>query len=404
MLGLLYDVHGNLPALEAVLADARAPAPARWLLGGDYALFGAWPAETRRPPAASSTPRAWIRGNGERWTADPDARPTTRSCPARSPPPRGARRRPRRRPGRAPRASALPAAPLFCHASPRPTCDSFLPEPGRRRGRAARRRRPPRARLRPHPPAVPARSARAASSWSTRARSACRSTATPAPPTRSSHDDGRVEHRRVAYDHAASAAAVRERFGDAPWTETVAAASSARPSPSDAARRRRRLPAPRPAAARDLRVPDSDVLVDAGTRQARRRILRQLTDARVRVHALTHAHPDHQGVSHAICDRLGIPSGGEDVPAMESPGVMPSAAAPGWRCGAALLDGSRRTRSPGGSRGREVAGFTVLESPATPAARSPTGARPIARWWRCGLKLEDAERSTAQKNWQWEEL
>jgi diadenosine tetraphosphatase ApaH/serine/threonine PP2A family protein phosphatase len=35
------------------------------------------------------------------------------------------------------------------------------------------------------------------------------------------HDDGRVEHRRVAYDNAASAMAVRERFpGD--WTEVVA--------------------------------------------------------------------------------------------------------------------------------------------------------------------------------------
>ena len=31
---------------------------------------------------------------------------------------------------------------------------------------------------------------------------ACRSTATRARPTRCSHDDGRIEHRRVAYDHA----------------------------------------------------------------------------------------------------------------------------------------------------------------------------------------------------------
>ena len=33
------------------------------------------------------------------------------------------------------------------------------------------------------------------------------------------HDDGRLEHRRVAYDHAASAAKVRS-LGD--WAETVA--------------------------------------------------------------------------------------------------------------------------------------------------------------------------------------
>ena len=29
--------------------------------------------------------------------------------------------------------------------------------------------------------------------------------------------DGEVEHRRVAYDHEASARAVRERFGDSEW-------------------------------------------------------------------------------------------------------------------------------------------------------------------------------------------
>jgi hydroxyacylglutathione hydrolase len=38
-----------------------------------------------------------------------------------------------------------------------------------------------------------------------------------------------------------------------------------------------------------------DVLVDAATRQARRRILRQLRGRPVHGHALTHVHPDHQG-------------------------------------------------------------------------------------------------------------
>jgi diadenosine tetraphosphatase ApaH/serine/threonine PP2A family protein phosphatase len=33
------------------------------------------------------------------------------------------------------------------------------------------------------------------------------------------HDDGRIEHRRVAYDHAAVPAALRERYGDAGWLE-----------------------------------------------------------------------------------------------------------------------------------------------------------------------------------------
>ena len=43
MLALLYDVHGNLPALEAVLEDCPAE---RFLLGGDYAVAGGWPRET----------------------------------------------------------------------------------------------------------------------------------------------------------------------------------------------------------------------------------------------------------------------------------------------------------------------------------------------------------------------
>jgi len=73
-LAILYDVHGNLPALEAVLADAAAAGAERFLLGGDYALFGAWPAETvaRLDALRGAT---WIRGNGERWTADPAQAP-----------------------------------------------------------------------------------------------------------------------------------------------------------------------------------------------------------------------------------------------------------------------------------------------------------------------------------------
>ena len=38
VIAVLYDVHGNLAALDAVLADARAAGAERWVLGGDYAL------------------------------------------------------------------------------------------------------------------------------------------------------------------------------------------------------------------------------------------------------------------------------------------------------------------------------------------------------------------------------
>ena len=69
-LALLYDVHGNLPALEAVLADARAAGVDRWLLGGDFASWSPWPRETI--DLLRSLERAtWIRGNGERWMREP---------------------------------------------------------------------------------------------------------------------------------------------------------------------------------------------------------------------------------------------------------------------------------------------------------------------------------------------
>src|SRR4051794_41724354 len=71
VLALLYDVHGNLPALESVLADAAAAGADRFGLGGDYALFGAWPAET--VTRLRELDAFWIRGNGERWAADPTA-------------------------------------------------------------------------------------------------------------------------------------------------------------------------------------------------------------------------------------------------------------------------------------------------------------------------------------------
>lgn len=74
MLALLYDIHGNLPALEAVLEDARAAGATRWILGGDYALFGPWPRETVAALRALDD-ADWIRGNGERWTVHPGEAP-----------------------------------------------------------------------------------------------------------------------------------------------------------------------------------------------------------------------------------------------------------------------------------------------------------------------------------------
>lgn len=75
MLACLYDVHGNLPALEAVVADAEAAGASQWILGGDYASFGLWPAECVARLRALDGPAIWIRGNWERWIAHPEQAP-----------------------------------------------------------------------------------------------------------------------------------------------------------------------------------------------------------------------------------------------------------------------------------------------------------------------------------------
>jgi glyoxylase-like metal-dependent hydrolase (beta-lactamase superfamily II) len=110
-----------------------------------------------------------------------------------------------------------------------------------------------------------------------------------------------------------------------------------------------------------------DVLIDAATRQGEKRIMRQIADKNVTAHALTHAHPDHQGSSHAICEQLGIPlwCGQGDVPAMETPGAIKNPKAPGWlnRVQERFWTGPPHPVARALNEGDEVAGFTVLETP-----------------------------------------
>ena len=73
MRALLYDIHGNLPALEAVIADAQSAGVDEFVFGGDYALAGAFPEEcVKRIEGLSG---AWIRGNTDRWLEDPSDTP-----------------------------------------------------------------------------------------------------------------------------------------------------------------------------------------------------------------------------------------------------------------------------------------------------------------------------------------
>jgi glyoxylase-like metal-dependent hydrolase (beta-lactamase superfamily II) len=110
-----------------------------------------------------------------------------------------------------------------------------------------------------------------------------------------------------------------------------------------------------------------DVLVDAATRLAGRRILRQLEGREVNAHALTHAHPDHQGASKEVCETLGIPFWvpERDADAAETPRlirerqpdkainrlVFKAWAGPGHRVDRQLREGE------------QVAGFEVLDTP-----------------------------------------
>ena len=61
----LYDIHGNLPALEAVLEDARAANADQIVVGGDV-FPGPMPRETLEYLLGLDIPVRFIHGNGDR--------------------------------------------------------------------------------------------------------------------------------------------------------------------------------------------------------------------------------------------------------------------------------------------------------------------------------------------------
>ena len=63
----LYDIHGNLPALEAVLAEVRNVGVGEVIVGGDV-LPGPMPVEALDLLAALDVPVRYLSGNGERET------------------------------------------------------------------------------------------------------------------------------------------------------------------------------------------------------------------------------------------------------------------------------------------------------------------------------------------------
>jgi predicted phosphodiesterase len=70
----LFDIHANLPALEAVLAEV--PEDATILLGGDY-VYGPFPAETLARLRGLGERAVWLRGNCDRELSEPGTGPAS---------------------------------------------------------------------------------------------------------------------------------------------------------------------------------------------------------------------------------------------------------------------------------------------------------------------------------------
>lgn len=224
MLALLYDVHGNLAALDAVLDDARRAGADDWLIGGDVSAFGPWPVETLARLRSLEGAR-WLRGNHERWmveTGDVPAIPLAVDGVAAA------------RDALGPDAVAeLYGLPLWLplpggeawHGSPRSDVLSFLPDPAPEDADLLDGRTPEL--LVVGHTHVPVHRDVVRPDGGTTVVVNPGSVGLPfdGDPRAAYgllHDDGRVELRRVAYDTDATVARQRERWGDAAWAATVA--------------------------------------------------------------------------------------------------------------------------------------------------------------------------------------
>jgi diadenosine tetraphosphatase ApaH/serine/threonine PP2A family protein phosphatase len=217
MIALLYDVHGNLPALEAVIADAGEVD--EWVIGGDAALFGPWPAETVAR-LKELTSAHWLRGNGERWVAAPTQAPddpVVQGAIAAGREALGAELVAEL--GALPESISLSEGTRCWHGSPVSDVRSFLPEPADDEtellaGVTDRR-------LIFGHTHLPFRREANGIELVNPGSVGMPLDGDPRAAYALLDHDGAVEHRRVAYDHAASAEAVIERF-DGEWTGVVA--------------------------------------------------------------------------------------------------------------------------------------------------------------------------------------
>jgi hydroxyacylglutathione hydrolase len=110
-----------------------------------------------------------------------------------------------------------------------------------------------------------------------------------------------------------------------------------------------------------------DVLIDAGTRWDRGRIFAEIEGREISLLALTHVHPDHQGVAKDVCEAREIPLAchADDVDAMEGRRPVQEAAPtnPYNRVIKRFWQGPPHEVRRVLTEGDEVAGFRVIHAP-----------------------------------------
>jgi len=110
-----------------------------------------------------------------------------------------------------------------------------------------------------------------------------------------------------------------------------------------------------------------DVLIDAGTRWDRRRIFAEIEGRELSLVALTHVHPDHQGVARDVCEARGVPLAchADDVDAMEGRRPIQEAAPQNIfnRLIKRFWEGPPHEVGRVLNEGDEVAGFRVVHAP-----------------------------------------
>ena len=110
-----------------------------------------------------------------------------------------------------------------------------------------------------------------------------------------------------------------------------------------------------------------DVLIDAGARTDRGRIMKAIEGREISLLALTHVHPDHQGAAKAVCEARRIPLAchADDVDAMEGRRPVQEARPdhPLNRIIKRIWEGPPHKVARVLNEGDEIAGFRVVHAP-----------------------------------------